>query len=272
MKLQFLGTGSGLCSPTDDNNWHSNMVFVADGVAGSKKYLGFDCGVHWQCSSEEAGYRIKDFDGFYISHLHDDHAGCLGIVAFKRFFNKFPFGSDRPKLFVNVEIADEIWGKYLAAALESIQDRRNSLDQYFDVDRIKPNGSFVWRNVQFDLVQTVHVVDDRRIKPSYGMIFDVDEKTVFISGDTQFAPNQLLTFYQRSDHIFQDCELAEYPNSVHAQYHELLTLPKDIKSKMWLYHNDGEKPDAKADGFAGFVSKGDVFDFAEEDCIPHKIT
>ena len=260
MKLQFLGTGGGLCSPKD--NYHSNMVLIMEGPAGSRRYLGFDCGVHWQFSSEEAGYQIKDFDGFYVSHLHDDHAGCLGIVAFKRYFSSYPFGSDRPLLFANVEVIDELWSKYLSASLESIQDKRNSLDQYFVVDRIRPNGSFVWRNVQFDLIQTVHVIDDRRIKPSYGLIFNTDGKTVFISGDTQFAPNQLLTFYQRSDIIFQDCELAQYPNSVHAQYHELSALPADVKRKMWLYHNDGERPDAVANGFAGFVNKGDVFDFS----------
>lgn len=246
------------------------MIFIADGNAGSEKYLGFDCGCHWQFSSEEAGYDVKDIDGFYLSHLHDDHAGNIGYVGFKRFFGTFPFGTDKPKLFVNVEVADELWGKYLSASMESVQDRRNSLDQYFDVQRIKPNGDFIWWNVKFDLIQTVHVVDDRRIKPSYGLIFNTDGKTVFISGDTQHAPNQLLTFYQRSDIIFQDCELAEYPNSVHAQYYELVKLPEDIKKKMWLYHNDGERPDAVADGFAGFVNKGDVFDFAEENCVPYK--
>lgn len=270
MKLQFLGAGSGLCSPKKDNDYHSNMVFIVDGPTGSEKYLGFDCGVHWQTSSEEAGYEINDFDGFYVSHLHDDHAGCLGIVAFSRFFSTFPFGENRPYLFANVEVADELWGKYLSAALESIQDRRNSLDQYFDVNRIKPNGSFMWRNITFDLIQTVHVVDDRRIKPSYGLIFNTDNKTIFISGDTQYAPNQLLTFYQRSDVIFQDCELAEYPNSVHAQYHELLKLPDNVRKNMWLYHTKGTKPDAVADGFAGFVQKGDVFDFSLDSILVRK--
>ena len=121
--------------------------------------------------------------------------------------------------------------------------------------------------LEFDLIQTVHVVDDRRIKPSYGLIFETDGKTVFITGDTQYAPNQLLTFYQRSDVIFHDCELAEYPNSVHAQYHELVKLPEDVKSRMWLYHNDGPQPDAKADGFAGFVQKGDMFDFSKDEIL-----
>lgn len=265
MKLHFLGSGGGLCSPKD--NYHSNMMFVVDNNTGSESYLGFDCGFHWQHASEEAGYDVKDIDGFYVSHLHDDHAGCLGYVGFKRFFGTFPFGEDRPKLFANVEVADELWSKYLAAAMESVQDRRNSLDQYFDVERIKPNGSFVWRNTKFDLIQTVHVVDDRRIKPSYGIIFETNNKSVFITGDTQFAPNQLLTFYQRSDWIFQDCELAEYPNSVHAQYHELVKLPEDVKKKMWLYHNDGSKPDAIADGFAGFVNKGNIFDFSLDNIL-----
>jgi len=263
MKIHFLGTGGGLCSPSD--NYHSNMVFISHGPAGEDRYLGFDCGVTWQMAMEAAGYSkdMKWIDGFFISHLHDDHAGCLGTVGFKRYFGTFPFGKDKPKLFMNAEIADEIWNKYLSAAMESVQDKRNNLDQYFDVERIKPNGSFTWCGTGFDLIQTVHVVDDRRIKQSYGLIFNTNGKTVFITGDTQFAPNQLLTFYQRSNVIFQDCELATYPNSVHAQYRELVGLSKEIKSKMYLYHNDGARPDAKADGFAGFVNKGDIFDISE---------
>ena len=65
----------------------------------------------------------------------------------------------------------------------------------------------------------------------------------------------------------RDCELAKYPNSVHAQYHELATLPADIKAKMWLYHNDGDRPNAVEDGFAGFVNKGDIFDFSLDNVL-----
>lgn len=39
-------------------------------------------------------------------------------------------------------------------------------------------------------------------------------------------------------------------------------MPEDIKAKMWLYHySDGDLPDAKQDGFLGFVAKGQVFTF-----------
>jgi hypothetical protein len=45
---------------------------------------------------------------------------------------------------------------------------------------------------------------------------------------------------------------------------ELKSLPAALKAKMWLYHWNGsftKLPDAKTDGFLGFVEKGQEFEF-----------
>ena len=85
---------------------------------------------------------------------------------------------------------------------------------------------------------------------------------VFLTTDTQFAPSQIMDFYRRASIVFQDCETSPYKSGVHAHYSELKTLPGDIRAKMWLYHyQDGALPDAQADGFAGFVKQGQVFEF-----------
>lgn len=52
-------------------------------------------------------------------------------------------------------------------------------------------------------------------------------------------------------------ETHEMRSHVHANISDLRTLPPEIKNKMWLYHYDKE---VSAEGFAGFVSKGQLFE------------
>ena len=100
------------------------------------------------------------------------------------------------------------------------------------------------------------------ISPSYGLMFLADDIKVFITTDTQYSPSQLGNFYETADLIFHDCEIAKHKSHVHAHYDELINLPLAIKNKMWLYHyNSSKLPDAKKDGFRGFVKKGQCFDF-----------
>ena len=109
------------------------------------------------------------------------------------------------------------------------------------------------------MIQSGHIVSGFSIIPSYGLMFHVNNQSVFITTDTQFAPTQIKDYYDLSDIIFHDCETAPIKSSVHAHYSELITLPAEIKKKMWLYHyNPGALPDARRDGFRGFVQKDSV--------------
>lgn len=257
ISMKFIGSGSGLVSP--NKNYHSN-VLIRKGAGN--KYLAIDCGTHFQLALEHSKINVNDIDSIFISHLHADHVGGLEWIGFKRFFVS-PFGETSPRLIGNIEVLEELWEHTLSGGMRSLQGKENSLSTYFKITKIPPNGGFLWANTKFDLVQTVHVVDDRRIMPSYGLLFNSGDKKIFFTGDTQFCPNQILTYYNYADIIFQDCELLEYPQSVHAQYHELLTLPIDIRKKMWLYHyGEQEIPtDWKSMGFHGFVKRGQEFTF-----------
>lgn len=260
MIIKFLGSGSGLGSPK--HNFHSNLAIQGE---PGELFLGLDCGSHFQMAIEEAGISVKDFDAFYISHLHADHIGGLEWVAFTRYFGQFPFGINRPGLYGNTEVLETLWKKSLSGGLESIQNKRNTLHSYFAVNKIRPNGHFKWHDMMFEIIQTLHVTDDRRIQPSYGlMMYTKKDTPIFWTGDTQFAPNQIWAFYRDAKVIFHDCEIANYPESVHAQYRELCTLPVEFKNKMWLYHYGGELPkDWEEQGFLGFVKKGQEFDFRD---------
>ena len=163
------------------------------------------------------------------------------------------------------ELMKELWENSLRGDLESIEGKVMNITDYFDCRPVNINSCFYWNGYKFDPVQTVHVMSGYKINYSYGLMITSPEGSllrsrVFITTDTQFCPYQLIKFYSEAKTIFQDCEtLVGFKSHVHAHYDDLNTLSPEIKKKMYLYHY-GDKRDAEADGFAGFVDKGQEFD------------
>lgn len=247
MKITFLGSGSAFCL----NNYQSNIL-----IEINNKRLLFDCGSDIRWSLNEQSLSIKDIDAIYISHLHADHIGGLENVAFVNYFS-----GRKIELFGNADIIKNLWDKSLSGGLESLQTIDANLYTYFNAEIVFMNGCFEFENQSFKLVQTIHVVADCSIVKSFGLLFEVNNKTVFITSDTQYAPSQLKDFIKKSDIVFHDCETSDFESGVHAHYNDLKLLSEELKNKMWLYHyQDGELPDAQTDGFQGFVKKGQVFE------------
>jgi len=256
MKLIFIGSGSAFT--VGSNNYHSNMLLQnAEG-----QNLLIDCGSDARLALHELGLCHRDIHDVYISHLHADHVGGLEWLAFT---TKFDNGCTKPNLYINASLVDPLWDSVLAGGLSSLQAEIATLETYFNVHPIKDNASFTWHNVELHTLQTMHILAGYTIMPSYGLIFTANDLKIFITTDTQFSPHQMEDFYALSDVIFHDCETAGNKSRVHAHYDELLTLPLNIKKKMWLYHyNPGDLPDPVKDGFRGFVKKGQVFDFKDK--------
>jgi len=281
MKMQFVGVGSAF---TTQEYYQSNVLVIAE----SGKKLLIDCGSDARFALQELNIKPDDLDGAYVSHLHADHVGGLEWLAFCTYFNP---NAERPKLYCNSELMPQLWEQALRGGLESIQGKVVTLTEYFECVPIPQNESFYWENIEFTPVQTVHVMAGYYIKYSYGLLIQeestesiaydepydalgngcinsyrrverkVEKPVVFFTTDTQFCPNQIKDFYNRADIIFHDCETFPFKSGVHAHYEDLKTLDKETKEKMWLYHyQPNPSQDAKEDGFAGFVQKGQVFE------------
>lgn len=231
------------------------MVLQSD----SGKRLLIDCGTDIRHSLGHAGLTYLDIDGVYISHFHADHAGGLEWLAFA---SKFDPKAKKPKLYIHPTMIDILWTHGLSAGLQSLYEEKATIHTYFNPQTLVNENSFSWENIEFQLVRTIHVYNDKQLVPSYGLFFTDGQSNVFITTDTQFKPQEYMEFYHKADVIFHDCEISEQLNPVHSNYIDLITLDSSIKSKMWLYHYSAyQLPDAKGQGFKGFVQRGQVFDF-----------
>lgn len=260
MKLTFIGSGSAFT--VNSNNYHSNMLFETD----SGKKLLIDCGSDARVALAALDYSHKDISGVYISHLHADHAGGLEWLAFTTVFDTER--EEKPTLYISRSIIQPLWEHVLSGGMASLQGRIATLETYFKPHPLNKNEPFYFDGVRFDLLQTVHIMNGFCIVPSFGLIFKVGDKTIFITTDTQFCPDQTRDFYAMADLIFHDCETTKTMSGVHSHYSQLKTLSDEVKAKMWLYHyNPGPLPNCVNDGFRGFVERGQVFDFDDDSTL-----
>ncbi len=254
MNLTFIGTGSAFSL----ENYQSNMVLEVNG-----KRLLIDAGATAQRGLDAVKLSHRNLDAVYISHLHADHIGGMEWLGFVTYFDpgfvKADGGKKKLPLYLRSTLVEGLW-ETLKAGL-GVQGVESKLETFFDVKPVGASSDFEFEGVKFEPVQTVHYFIDRELAPSYGLFWKTATgKSVFLTTDACLTPN-LMAFYNKADIIFQDCETSKFPTGVHAHYNQLKELPAAIRAKMWLYHyNPGEKPDAVADGFAGFVTQGQTFD------------
>jgi len=252
-KLLFLGSGSAFTLGTD--NFQSNILLLNDN--GEK--LLIDCGSDIRFSLNAGGFSYQDINNIYISHLHGDHIGGLEYIGFNHKFNP---QSTKPSLYLHKTLAEELWQHSLSGGMRYISGEIANLNTFFNVFIIGDENCFFWSGIKFQLIKVIHVDAGLEIMPSYGLFFTVNNQKILLTTDTQFRPEIFSTYYKEADLIFHDCEISPYPTPVHPHYQDLVTLPSAIKQKIWLYgYQPITTPDAKKDGFRGFVKRGDIFNF-----------
>lgn len=257
MKITFAGVGSAF---TTTDYYQSNMLITA----ASGKTLLLDCGTDIRFSLGELNIDSGNFgqyiDAIYISHIHADHVGGLEWVAFNTYFNP---NTPTPMLFMNATTIDDLWNHSLRGGLKCIEGKVMHLSDYFRC--VPVHEQFSWESIHFTLWKMPHVLADTENHYSYGLMITEDgsSKKTFISTDTLFQPEILARINKDTDMIFHDAETSPFSTGIHAHYHDLVTLPSEIKKKMWLYHyQPNPTHDPVKDGFMGFVTKGQEFDLA----------
>jgi ribonuclease BN (tRNA processing enzyme) len=249
-RLTFAGAGSAFT--TDADNFQSNMV-----IETPQGRLLIDCGGDARHSTKALGLAPRDLGAVYISHLHADHIGGLEWLAFTTYFDPT---CAKPRLILPAALRGPLWDNGLSAGLGIIDTGRATLDSYFDVTPVAERGAFSWGGLEFRTIPADHVVSGGMVMVSHGLLFTVGKQTVYITTDAIFDGRLQNRPYDQADLVFHDCETG--PRSgVHAHYHDLCGLPAALKKKIWLYHyNPGPLPDAVADGFRGFVRRGQSFE------------
>jgi ribonuclease BN (tRNA processing enzyme) len=212
--------------------------------------------------------KLSEVNAVYLSHLHGDHSHGLEHLGFATLFNP---NLPRPLFYSEATLAIEAWDKSLRGGMEGLEGTKYlekdgdgvRLSTYFDVHSIARNASYTWEGIKFDIVQTVHITCKYALSHSYGLMWtdpDTNER-IYLTTDAQYSPEaSMLAFYREATVIFQDCETL-FKSGVHAHYNDLVTLPADVKAKMWLYHYhdnviedfDTWQEKAVKDGFRGFV-------------------
>jgi ribonuclease BN (tRNA processing enzyme) len=251
MDLLFLGSGSAHTVAAD--NFQSNMVLVLE----TGRRLLIDCGsdVRWSLARQRLSHR--DVTDIYISHLHADHIGGLEYIGFQ---TKFDPRCARPRLYLEGSLAERLWQHSLRGGMGVITSGETRLEDFFDVHVVQANQPFEWEDVRLEAVPTLHVSSPQANVHSQALAIERDGFRTFITTDTQFDPAYLQPQYERAALIFHDCEIGPVHTAIHPRYEDLCRLPAAVRAKMWLYdYQPGALPDARADGFKGFVRAGQSF-------------
>jgi hydroxyacylglutathione hydrolase len=222
-QIQMIGTGNASAKKYYNTN---ALLFCRDFK------LLIDCGFTASKSLHELGLGIDQIDGILITHIHADHVGGLEEAAFRLYYKY----RKRIKLFVPALLAQKLWENTLRGGLENAGEKLTSLTDFFDLILLEDGvKSILHDGLSIELIETLHIPT----KASYSLFIN---DSVFYSADIQFNPDLLINEVlgnRQCSYILHDCQL-KGPAIVHATLEQILTLPTEIHSKIYLMHYEDE--------------------------------
>ena len=262
LSLFFLGTGSAFTK----TNFQTNLLVIK-----GKDHILIDCGSLCSRALKKYGQTIKNIDNFHITHSHADHTGGLEEAAFMNMY-----GANKTlSMYITPEYRDFLWENTLKGGL-SYSEYSNgpnlTFDDYFKLKPLKeipgsprPFYKAKCGSINLKFFRTKHVPNKKggwdETFNSTGVV--IDDKVIF-TADTIFDKeliDWLCERFPKAEAIYHDCQMFE--GGVHASYKQLLTLPADIRKKIFLCHysdvRKGFTP--RRDGFAGFAIPGVYYVF-----------
>ncbi|MFH1233200.1 MAG: MBL fold metallo-hydrolase [Patescibacteria group bacterium] len=257
----FVGVGSAFAKKNDQ----TSLIIAKD-----EKTILVDIGNTIPKVLDSKGINISGFDFYHITHSHGDHTGGMEeLLLMSRYVKK-----QKPKLIITEPYYDILWDKTLRGGCA-----HNELDLLKFSDLVIPVRP-IWKQsrpreiyeinvegINLEIFRTIHIPGNvdmwERAFWSTGLV--VDHRVLFTS-DTRFDPLifQHLGMTTNMEAIFHDCQLYD-PGTVHATIDELLTLPTELKSKMYLTHYgdnfDSIENKGKASSFRGFAESWKIYKF-----------
>ena len=273
LRIVFLGVGSAFTKRKRQSNF---LIIQGD------CHVLVDCGTLGSLALGDIGLNVNKVQYYLPTHSHADHIGGIEEVAL---VNRYITNSlNKPKMIIVKEYQDLLWAKSLAGGIEfceAKQGRPLKLTDFFDILRPKEieilgQKTWLYQHGPIDLVfmRTRHIPDSATSVDGAqwcsGLLIN---RRVWISGDTMFDKDYPMSFSKISEAMFHDCQM--FQGGVHASYRQLMTLPEEVRAKMYLYHyndnwdnpktwveaSDNFTGDPIKDGFLGWTEQQVAYDF-----------
>ncbi|QPJ62366.1 MAG: MBL fold metallo-hydrolase [Candidatus Nitronauta litoralis] len=275
LRIVFIGVGSAFCKRKRQSN-----ILIIQG----DHHVLVDCGTQGPLALNDIGLSVLDVRCYLPTHSHADHVGGFEEIMLMNRYSPDSNGRELPQLIILRDYQDLLWSKSLSGGAEfceANQGRTLQITDFFDVLRPKTqqiHGRKVWvyqhGPMEIMIMRTRHFPDTAvSVDESQWCSGVFINRRVWISGDTMFDQEYPQRFAEDAEVMFHDCQL--FNGGVHASYEELMTLPADIRKKMFLYHfgdnwdqiNTWVKPDnsfsgdPQKDGFLGWAQQQIAYDF-----------
>lgn len=214
MKLTFLGTGDAFAT----SQGHNSVLLEFE-----ETNLCIDFPSTNRESLIKLNKELGDIKNLFISHVHEDHInGFQQLAHFHSIVTK-----EKPNLYANETVMEMLWET--AKGLQSPSKGKNSLEDYFNVIKLKENETFKIGKEVFQIVKTDHMID----MPSYGLI---NKGNFYFSCDSNLDELLLRKINKDVKKIFHDCHMWNLKIDSHASLEDLKTLPIEIQDKIILMH------------------------------------
>ncbi|NIQ01874.1 MAG: MBL fold metallo-hydrolase [Nitrospinaceae bacterium] len=272
LRVVFIGVGSAFAK----RRRQSNILLIQ-----GDHHVLMDCGTQGPLALNDIGLDVRQVNCYLPTHSHADHIGGFEEVML---MNRYAEKPTQPKLIILRDYQDLLWSKSLSGGAEfceSQQGRSLQLSDFFDILRpttVEDYGRKCWEikygPLELLIMRTRHFPDSATsVDESQWCSGLLVNKRVWISGDTMFDYEYPERFHREAEVMFHDCQL--FQGGVHASYQELMTLPKEIRGKIFLYHfgdnwdhpetwvknTDKFTGDPLQDGFLGWTEQQVAYDF-----------
>ncbi len=260
LELFFIGTGSAFSKTMNQTNF-----FIIKGDTHIMTDFGMTAP---RALYETAKLEVTDVEVLLPTHSHADHVGGIEALALmNRYIGRKFLNKPKLTMIINEDYQRVLWTHTLQGGLEWNEkgidaSEKLQFSDFFKAVRPKwkahqPREIFEldMNGIHLELFRTNHIPEQAENWEasfiSYGLFID---GRVFISGDTQFDPDLIYMYADRSEVMFHDVQF--FPGAVHAPFEDLKTLPPEIKRKMYLFHysDDWKKQDIK--DFGGWCEQG----------------